>query len=306
MNPLTEIQTKAASGGCGSGSCGCAAPASAAAPSFAPPVVPLVVRPVTQQEQVVAAINGIALHAPGQQPDINTLRETAYTELLRQRAVTKGLLPAHASLTAPELNEVERSVIESMVDDEVLSPQPQGDECQRYYDAHQQQFLVGQALHVRHILFAVTLGVNVQALTVHAERALLELSHKSAAAGRFAQLATELSNCPSSAQGGDLGWITPEDCAPELASELFHQKHSQFATGVHPQLMHSRFGFHIMDVLERRAGKLPAFEEVHERIKALLQMQSRAKALHQYMTLLVGDAQVEGLELEGADSPLVQ
>jgi peptidyl-prolyl cis-trans isomerase C len=87
---------------------------------------------------------------------------------------------------------------------------------------------------------------------------------------------------------------------------LFHQKHSQFATGVHPQLMHSRFGFHIMDVLDRRPGKLPAFDEVQERIKALLQVQSRAKALHQYMTLLVGDAQVEGLVLEGADSPLVQ
>ncbi len=298
----TEIQAGASAGGCGSGSCGCAAPAKVATPAFAPPVA----RPVVQQEQIVAAINGVALHAPGRQPDINTLRETAYTELLRQRAVTKGLLPLYDGLTVPELNEAERMVIEAMVDEEVLSPQPQGDECQRYYDAHQQQFLVGQALHVRHILFAVTPGVNVQALTVHAERALLELSHKSAAAGRFAQLATELSNCPSSAQGGDLGWITPEDCAPELASELFHQKHSQFATGVHPQLMHSRFGFHIMDVLERRAGKLPAFEEVQERIKALLQVQSRAKALHQYMTLLVGDAQVEGLELEGADSPLVQ
>lgn len=302
MNTQTEIQAGSSAGGCGSGSCGCAAPAKAAAPSIKPSVV----RPVVEKEQIVAAINGMALHAPGQQPDINTLRETAYTELLRQRAVAQGLLPAHAGLTAPELTEAERRVVESMVDDEVLSPQPQGDECQRYYEAHKQQFLVGQALHMRHILFAVTPGVNVQALTVHAERALLELSHKSAAAGRFAQLATELSNCPSSAQGGDLGWITPEDCAPELASELFHQKHSQFATGVHPQLMHSRFGFHIMDVLERRAGRLPDFDEVQERIKALLQVQSRAKALHQYMTLLVGGAQVEGVALEGADSPLVQ
>jgi peptidyl-prolyl cis-trans isomerase C len=35
-------------------------------------------------------------------------------------------------------------------------------------------------------------------------------------------------------------------------------------------------------------------------------MQSRAKALHQYMTLLVGQALVEGVELDTADSPLVQ
>jgi peptidyl-prolyl cis-trans isomerase C len=34
--------------------------------------------------------------------------------------------------------------------------------------------------------------------------------------------------------------------------------------------------------------------------------QARAKALQQYMRLLVGQASVEGLALEGADSPLLQ
>jgi peptidyl-prolyl cis-trans isomerase C len=165
---------------------------------------------------------------------------------------------------------------------------------------------VGQALHVRHILFAVTPGVNVQALTVHAEKALLELTRKDAVPGRFAQLAAELSNCPTSTQGGDLGWIGPDDCAPELANELFHQKHSQWGMGVHPRLIHTRFGFHIIEVLERRAGKQPAYGEVRKRIAALLAMQSRARALHQYMSLLVGEALVEGIDLEGADSPLVQ
>ena len=35
-------------------------------------------------------------------------------------------------------------------------------------------------------------------------------------------------------------------------------------------------------------------------------LQTRATALRQYMRLLIGQAQVEGLDLEGADSPLVQ
>jgi peptidyl-prolyl cis-trans isomerase C len=35
-------------------------------------------------------------------------------------------------------------------------------------------------------------------------------------------------------------------------------------------------------------------------------MQSRAKALHQYMSLLAGQALVEGVELDSADTPLVQ
>lgn len=253
-----------------------------------------------------AYINGIALHATGQRPSEDELRERAYTELLRQQAVMKGLLPRHKELTAPELGEAERQIIEAMVDAEVKSPQPNEDECQRYFEANPSQFVVGQALHVRHILFAVTPGVNVHALTVHAEKALLELTRNDASPERFTQLAAELSNCPTSTQGGDLGWIGPDDCAPELANELFHQKHSQWGMGVHPRLIHTRFGFHIIEVLSRRAGKQPAYAEVHERIKALLAMQSRARALHQYMSLLVGEAQLDGIELEGADSPLVQ
>jgi peptidyl-prolyl cis-trans isomerase C len=281
-----SIQTSTITG-CGSSACQCASTASEAA-------LP------------TACINGIALHAPGQRPDLATLRELAYSELLRQQAVLAGLLPRHTGLTAPELDEAERRIIETMVDQDVVTPQPTEDEGLRYYEAHKPQFVVGQALHVRHILFAVTPGVNVQALTVHAERALLELSHRGVHPERFAQLAAELSNCPSSTQGGDLGWIGPEDCAPELANELFHLKHAQTGMGMHPRLFHTRFGFHIIDVLERRSGKQPDYEEVRERIVALLTMQSRARALHQYMTLLVGQALLEGVDLDGADSPLVQ
>ena len=280
------LSSPVAAQGCGSGSCQCAAPAQPAMPD--------------------ALVNGIALHARGQRPDTAVLRELAYTELLRQQAVGQGLLPRHTGLITPELGQAEREIIEAMVDQQVVTPHPTEVEGRRYYDAHKAQFLVGQALHMRHILFAVTPGVNVQALTVHAERALLELSHKGVAPARFAQLAAELSNCPSSAQGGDLGWITPDDCAPELATELFHLQHAQTGTGVHPRLFHTRFGFHIIDVLERRSGTQPAYEEVRERIAALLTMQSRARALHQFMALLVGEAEIEGIALEGADSPLVQ
>jgi len=286
MSDLT-LTAAATSHGCGSSSCQCA---SVSAPLATP----------------IARINGVALHAPGQSPDVEALRELAYTELLRQQAVRQGLLPDHAGPTAPEVTEAGRLIIEAMVDQQVTSPKPTAEEGQRYYDAHKPQFVVGQALHVRHILFAVTPGVNVQALAVHAERALLELSHKSVHPERFAQLAAELSNCPSSAQGGDLGWIGPDDCAPELARELFHVQHTQSGTGVYPRLFHTRFGFHIIDVLERRSGVEPAYEDVRDRIAALLTLQSRARALHQYMSLLVGEADIEGIALNGADSPLVQ
>ena len=279
------------SSGCGSG-CGCSSASAADAGSV--------------QDLPTAIINGVALHAPGQRPSEEELRERAYAELLRQRAVAQGLLAPHDGAVAPELTDSDRQVLETMVDADVHSPQPQEEECQRYYQAHTTQFTVGQALHVRHILFAVTPGINVQALAVHAEKALLELTHKDTPPSRFAQLAAELSNCPTSTQGGDLGWIGPDDCAPELAKELFHQSHHQGSVGIHPMLVHSRFGFHIVEVLERRAGTVPAYAEVHERIARQLAMQSRARALHQYMSLLAGEAELENIALDAADSPLVQ
>lgn len=279
----------------GCGSCGCSVTsASTEAPQLPP------------QELPTARINGMALHPAGRRPLEDELCELAYTELLRQRAVAQGLLAPHSGDMAPPLTDADQQVLEAMVDTDVHSPVPQEEECQRYYQAHQLQFTVGQALHVRHILFAVTPGVNVQALAVRAEKALLELTHKDTPAARFAELAAELSNCPTSTQGGDLGWISPDDCAPELAKELFQQSHHQNGLGIHPMLVHSRFGFHIVEVLERRAGTVPAYGEVQERIARQLAMQSRARALHQYMSLLAGDAELENIALQAADSPLVQ
>ena len=109
--------------------------------------------------------------APGQEE----LREIAYAELLRQRAVSTGLLAPHDGPLAPVLDEAARQVLEAMVDAEVSSPEPQESECQRYHQAHQSQFTVGQALHVRHILFAVTPGINVQAPAIMVAKVLSSL-----------------------------------------------------------------------------------------------------------------------------------
>ena len=285
---MTQDLSPSPSTGCGSSACACKGPEAAAAPA------------------AIASVNGIALHEAGEVLDAQTLRERACTELLRQQAVRAGLLPHFTGLNAPGPDGDTRSAIEALLEAEVHSPEPGAEECRRHYEAHKPRFVVGQALHVRHILFAVTPGVPVNALAQRAEAALLELSRQGVSMDRFAQLATELSNCPSSAQGGDLGWITPQDCAPELAKALFLQNDAIQALGLHPRLVHSRFGLHIVEVLERQEGRLPEFAELQAQIGARLALQSQATALRQYMQLLVGQAQVEGVELEGADTPLVQ
>jgi len=275
--------------GCGGGTCGCGgAKASASAPG------------------PVATINGIALHEAAHRPDDASLRERAWAELLRQEAVRQGLLPRHPDLDAPELSLGDQQVIAAMLENEVHVPEPTEEECRRYYEARKSHYVHGRQVRARHILFAVTAGVDVHKLALRAEQALLELTRQGCPPERFAELARDLSNCPSGAEGGDVGWLAPDDCADELANELFHQKEPLHGIGLRPRLVHSRYGFHIVEVLGRKQGRQLPFEEARERIAVQLAQQSRAKALHQYMQLLAGQALVEGIALEGADSPLVQ
>lgn len=291
MNPpvLEKIE---ATGGCGTGTCGCGS----AAIDMMPPVV--------QAKTPEVRINGRRLHI-GPSEDLETVRERAWSEVLRQEAVRQGLLSDEAGDFAPTLSADQQQVIEDMLDAAVVTPEPTPEACARYYESHKPRFTHGQQAQLRHILFAVTPGVPVQKLAERAEVALLELSHKDALAGRFAQLAAELSNCPSGAQGGELGWVGPQDCLPELAQFLFMQD-GGVANGLQPRLVHTRFGLHIVDVQDQKPGQLAPLAQVQGRIAGELTLQSRATALRQYMLLLVGQAQVQGIELEGADTPLVQ
>ena len=275
------------SGGCGGSSCTCAGGAGKA-------------------QATPAAINGISLHDSDEYLNAEQLRERAWGELLRQEAVKQGLLPRVNVLLAPELNARDHEVIQRMLDEAVPLAQPSEEECRRYYDANKSHYVEGKAVNLRHILFAVTDRIDVSKLAVRAEETLMELMRKDTPPTRFGELARELSNCPSGANGGELGWVGPECCAEELTNELFHQTNPLHGVGLHPRLVHSRYGLHIVEVLGRKQGKQASFEQVKDRIKVELAQRSRATALHQYIRLLAGQAMVEGIDLEGASTPLVQ
>ena len=110
------------------------------------------------------------------------------------------------------------------------------------------------------------------------------------------------SNCPSGAEGGDLGWLCAADCAPEFARELF----GRAEVGVLPRLVHSRFGLHVVEVLAREPGVAQSFEAVRGAVAMSLRQLAYVTALRQYLQLLAGEAEVEGVDLDAADTPLVQ
>ena len=252
----------------------------------------------------MARINGVALHAADAALSPEELRQRACTELLRQAAQAAGLLDALDPPGADgAISEAAADAIERLLERALEVPEPSEEACRRHFAAHRSAYRTGERVRARHILFAVTPGVDVAALRKRAEAIYLDVRcHDGQSSGRFADAAREWSNCPSGAHGGELGWIGSADCAPEFARELFGRQE----IGVLPRLVHSRFGLHVVEVLEREAGEAQSFEAVHGAVAMALRQQAYVTALRQYLRVLAGEARVEGVDLDPADTPLVQ
>jgi len=251
----------------------------------------------------VARVNGVALNATHESLDEEALRQRACTELLRQAAQQAGLLPASDVPGVLGAISVQASdAIEQLLERELDLPDPSEEACRRYHEAHPAAHAQGERAQLRHVLFAVTPGVDVKQLRLRAEALLIELRCADDGGAQFAEAAAQWSNCPSGQQGGDLGWLTRADCAPEFAREVF----GGAEIGVLARLVHSRFGLHVVEVVARDPGQQPSFEEVRQAIALTLRQQAWVNALRQYLQLLAGAAVVEGVALDAADTPLVQ
>ena len=251
----------------------------------------------------IARVNGVALNGPHERLEEEALRQRACTELLRQAAQQAGLLPASDVPGAEGAVSVEASdAIERLLERELSVPDPSEDACRRYHEAHPVAHAQGERAQLRHVLFAVTPGVDVKQLRLRAEALLIELRCADDGGAQFARAAAQWSNCPSGQQGGELGWLTRADCAPEFAREVFGGNE----IGVLARLVHSRFGLHVVEVVARDPGRQPAFEEVRPAVALTLRQQAWVNALRQYLQLLAGAAAVEGVALDAASSALVQ
>lgn len=234
----------------------------------------------------MASVNSVPIAAEGDAE----LRVAAVRELLCQRAAGLGLFEDGAS---------EDRAIERLLDLEVRTPEPEDAECLRYYQAHAAEFRSGDLVAVRHILFAVTPRTPVDALRAKAEGTLNTLKQNPE---RFDELARQLSNCQSGQQGGNIGQVTRGECVQEFDAALFESA----ATGLLPRLVNTRYGFHIISIDHRIEGRQLPYETVKEQIAGRLTAKVGSKALAQYVHILAGKAEIEGVDLKGAETPLVQ
>jgi peptidyl-prolyl cis-trans isomerase SurA len=112
----------------------------------------------------------------------------------------------------------------------------------------------------RHILVKTSEVVSEE----DARQRLARLRERIAAGADFGELARLNSEDASAARGGDLGWIHPGDTVPE-----FERAMSALAPGELSQPVRTPFGFHLLQVQERRTADLSTERQRQQARQAL-------------------------------------
>jgi peptidyl-prolyl cis-trans isomerase C len=191
--------------------------------------------------------------------------------------------------------------IAALVEREVKTPSANEDACRRYYAANPGRFRSADLFEARHILLLVNPDDPAAAVSVkrRAEEIIALLKRLP---DKLADLAREHSACPSGKQGGNLGQITRGSTVPEVETFLLQLEPGQLC----PVPIRSRYGYHVLRLERRVEGRQLPFDAVHGKIAAYLEERVWRQAIRQYISILAASADVRGVDLKPATSPLVQ
>ena len=117
-----------------------------------------------------------------------------------------------------------------------------------YYDQHIANAEAETEVHAEHIL----VGSKEEA-----EKVIAEIK----GGKKFEDVAKTMSKDSSSREGGDLGWFKKGDMVPEFADAVFKMKPGEISAPVQ-----TKFGWHVIKLIETRKAKKPTFAEAHDDI----------------------------------------
>ncbi|RFF26288.1 MULTISPECIES: SurA N-terminal domain-containing protein [unclassified Wenzhouxiangella] len=144
---------------------------------------------------------------------------------------------------------------ESLIDEASLSEE----ELRQRYEAAEQRYLTPEARRASHILITPEEAGDAESARALAE----EIKQRIEEGESFEELAAEYSDDPTSAeQGGDLGWIEPEDMVEAFEDALYDLAEP----GDVSEPVETQFGWHLIKLDEIRPPEGMSFEEARQEI----------------------------------------
>ena len=243
---------------------------------------------ITDQDvraEMVQAPEAMAQRTMENQPALTDLAKAlASRRLLMQEAQKSGLAAKPEVKAQLKINE-ERFLSEARLEQYDASHMPNAkavdDYARAQYKANPKAFEAPADAHVRHIL--------VEGDTPASKTKIDKLAAELKAGADFEKLAKENSDDKGSApKGGDLGFAPAGRFVPEFEKAMAGlNKNGEVSTPVKTQ-----FGWHLIQLVERRPARTLPYEEVADQMRAESARRLLMRTRQEYVQSLVKDAKV--------------
>jgi peptidyl-prolyl cis-trans isomerase C len=199
---------------------------------------------------------------------------------------------AEAGVTEKDLRDRAREqlTLQKYVETKLAPKAAVSDQAVRdFYDKHKAEMQVPERLHLKHILIAV----DPKAQPADREKArqkAQDILKRLQAGEDFGKLAQQYSDDPGSkTRGGDLGPIAKGQTAPQFEAAAFALKKPNDLSPV----VEAPYGFQVIQLVQRQEPSILAFDQVKDRIAALLKQQEVQKMFQSRATELRAKSKVE-------------
>jgi len=188
---------------------------------------------------------------------------------------------------------IERAIVEEVVNREVRDTIPvTPEQVRKFYDENPKRFEQPENVRAAHILLATrdpATNTELPPDKQKAQRDLAEALLKRARAGEdFGKLAKEFSQDPGSKERGGEYVFARGQMALEFETAAFGMRPNQIS-----DLVVTKYGFHIIKLLERNSAKTLEFDKVKDRLRENLQQEEADKQLPTYLEKVKKEAGVE-------------
>ena len=246
-----------------------AAPAAAPATPGAPPQNAIIVTVNGDPVRVADVLGWVDSHVPAEQRQsigqdklfsaaVNELATGKALQIMaRKQGLDRDPTIAHQMQTAAD------EVLQRALLVKTVLPMVTEENIKAQYDKEYAGKPGEPQVHARHIL-------------VDSEAKAKDIIKQLQAGAKFEDLAKKYSDPkdPASAQGGDLGTFKRADMLPEFSDAAFKLKKGEYTTTP----VHTRYGWHVIQVLDTSVSTPPAYDTVHDEIRQQLLRQD-AQAL---------------------------
>jgi peptidyl-prolyl cis-trans isomerase C len=216
---------------------------------------------------------------------VEGLRRSMPGEAFQQALQSEGMTEAELVASVRE-QLAARKYLQSQVAD---VPQVSPEEARAWYQSHPEQVQQPEGVRARHILVAAEANAP-EAEKQKARQEAEDLLARARKGEDFAALAAEHSDDPGSkVRGGELPWFSRGQMVPPFEQAAFALKEPNELSPV----VESPFGYHVIQLLERKEPQPIPFEQVRERIAAGLRQEKQQEKVSRHVSSLREKAKVE-------------